>query len=106
MESVIPEDDKILYYQQDSTGGCSHATTEGASSGESDNDEPEDDEPEIVDPKTLDPLPDHNIPTFPQENRQYFLRIRNVRTEKVSLKTILDCKEVDVPKIDRVLFAK
>ena len=43
LESVIPEDDEILYYQRDSTGGCSHATTEGAGSGESDNDEPEDD---------------------------------------------------------------
>ena len=106
LESVIPEDDENLYYQRDSTGGCSHATTEGASSGESDNDEPEDDEPEIVDPQTLDPLPDHNIPTFPQENRQYFLSISNVRTDKVSLKTILDCTEVDVPTIDHVLFAK
>ena len=66
LESVIPEDDKIFYYQQDSTRECSHATTEGSSSGESDNDEPEDDEPEIVYPQTLDPLPDHNIPTFPQ----------------------------------------
>ena len=70
MESVIPEDEEILYYQRDSTGGCSHATTEGSSSRESDNDEPEDNETEIVDPQTLDPLPDHNIPTFPQENRQ------------------------------------
>ena len=51
LESVTPEDDKIFYYQRDSTGGCSHATSEGASSGEWDNDEPEDDEPEIVDPK-------------------------------------------------------
>ena len=70
LESVIPEDDEILYYQHESTGGCSHAKTEGASSGYSDNDESEDYEPEIVDPKTLYPLPDHNIPTFPQENRQ------------------------------------
>ena len=106
LESVIPDDDAILYYQRDSTGGCSHATTEGASSGELDNDEPEDDEPEIVDPQTLDALPDHNIPTFPQDNRQYFLRISNVRTDKFSLKTNLDCTEVDVPTIDRVLFAK
>ena len=106
MESVIPEDDENLYYQRDSIGGCIHATTEGASSGESDNDEPEDDEPKIVDPQTLDPLTDHNIPTFPQENMQYFLSIRNVRTDKVSLQTILDCTEVDVPTIDRVLFAK
>ena len=106
MESVILEDDEIFYYQRDSTGGCSHATTEVSSSGESDNGEPEDDEPKIVDPQNLDPLPDHNIPTFPQENRQYFLSIRNVRTNKVYLKTILDCTEVDVPTIDRVLFAK
>ena len=106
MESVIPEDDEISYYKQDSTGGCSHATTEGASIEESDNDEPGDDEPEIVDPQTLDPLPDHNIPTFPQENRQYFLSIINVRTDKFSLKKIMDCTEVDVPTIDRVLFAK
>ena len=77
-ESIIPEDDEMLYYQRDSTGGCSHATTQGASSGESDNDEPEDYEPEIVDPQTLDPLPDHSIPIFPQENRQYFLSISNV----------------------------
>ena len=34
LESVIPEDDEILYYQRDSTGGCSHATNKGASSGE------------------------------------------------------------------------
>ena len=78
MDSVIPDDDEIFYYQLDSTGGCSHATTEGASSGDLYNDEPEDDEPVIVDPQTLDPLPDHNIPTFPQENRQYVLSIRNV----------------------------
>ena len=106
MDSVIPDDDEIFYYQLDSTGGCSHATTEGASSRESENDEPEDDEPGIVDPQTLDLLPDHIIPNFPQENRQYLLRISNVRTDKVSLKKILDCTEVDVPKIDRVLFAK
>ena len=77
LESVIPEDDELSYYQRDSTGGCRHATTEESSSGESYNDEPEVDEPGIVDPQTLDPLPDHNIPTFPQENRQYFLSIRN-----------------------------
>ena len=45
LESVIPEDDEILYYQRESTGGCSHATTEGDSIGESDNDESEDDGP-------------------------------------------------------------
>ena len=106
MESVIPEDDQILYYQQDSTGGWSHTTTEGYSSGDSDNDEPEDDETKIVDPQTLDPLPDHNIPTSPQENRQYFRSISNVRTDKVSLKKIMDCTEVDVSTIDHVLFAK
>ena len=106
LESVIPEDDEIFYYQQDSTRECSHATTEGASSGESENDEPEDDEPEIVDPQTLYPLPDHNIPHFPQENRQYFLSISNVRTDKFYLKTILDFTEVDVPTIDCVLFEK
>ena len=78
LESVIPEDEEILYYQQDLTVGCSHATTEGSSSGELDNDEPEDDEPEIFDSQILDPLPDHNIPTLPQENRQYFLSISNV----------------------------
>ena len=106
MESVIPEDDENLYYQRDSTGGCSHATTEEYSSGDSDNDEPEDDEPEIFYPQTLEPLPYHNIPTSPQENSQYFLSIRNVRTDKCSHKTILDCTEVDVPTIDHVLFAK
>ena len=106
MESVIPEDDENFYYQRDSTGGCSHATTEGARSGEPGNDDTEDDEPEIVDPQTLYPPPDQNIPTFPLENRQYFLSISNVRTDKVSLKTILDCTEVDVPTIDHVLFAK
>ena len=106
LEGVIPEDDEIFYYQRDSTGGCSHSTTERASSGESDNDEPENDEPEIVDPQTLDPLTDYIITNFPQENRQYFLSISNVRTDKVFLKTILDCTEVHVPTIDRVLFAK
>ena len=70
------------------------------------NDEPEDDEPEIVYPQTLDPLPDHKITTFRQENRYYLLSTSNVRTDKVSLKTVLDCTEVDVPKIDRVLFFK
>ena len=104
LESVIPQDDKIFYYQLDSTGGCSHATTEGASSRESDNAEPEYYEPKIVDPQTLDPLPDYNIPNFQQENRQYLLSISNVRTEKVSLQKILDCTEVDVLTIDRVLW--
>ena len=106
MESVIPEDDGILYYHRDSTGRCSHATTEGVSSGESENDEPEYDEPEIVDPQSLDLLPDHNIATFPQDNRQYFLSISNVQTDKFSLKKIMDCTEVHVPTIDHVLFAK
>ena len=48
LDSGIPEDDEILYYQQDSTGGCSHAITEESSSGESYNDEPEVHEPGIV----------------------------------------------------------
>ena len=39
LESVIPEDDKILYYHRDSTVGCIHATTEGAGSRELDNDD-------------------------------------------------------------------
>ena len=106
LDSVIPMDDENLYHQRESAGGCSHATTEGSDIGESNNDEPEDDEPEIFDPQNLDPLTDHNIPTFPQENRQYFLSIINVRTDKVFLNTILDCTEVDVPTIDHVLFSK
>ena len=69
--------------------------------------EPEDDEPENCRSANSRPATgSRHTQLSQQENRRYFLSIGNVRTDKVSLETILDFAEVDVPTIDRVLFAR
>jgi hypothetical protein len=68
-------------------------TLDAMDSDEEDEDVDED-QPEMVDTATLPPFPAENVVNYPQENATYFSTKKYCRTDKVSLKTLMDLADV------------